>query len=283
MKDGYPAKTVLITGASTGIGKACALRLDQRGLRVFAGVRTESDGESLKQAASDRLEPVLLDVTDPDRIASARRTIVDAVGRDGLSGLVNNAGIYYGGPLEFARLDELRYIFEVNLFGAIAVTQAFVASLRLAKGRIVNMSSVSGLMAIPFLGPYAASKFALEAISDAWRVELRPWGISVAVVEPGHVDTPMFEKGLATLRKARETYPPEVRELYGPVFGFSERHEPKTIPADRVARAVEHALLSRRPKRRYLVGPEAKAVPVLRRIPVAVRDWLIAKHFPDYP
>lgn len=277
------AKAVLITGASTGIGKACALRLDRKGLRVFAGVRNESDGASLKHAASDRLEPVLLDVADSEAIASARRTILNAVGRDGLAGLVNNAGVFYGGPLEFASLDELRNVFEVNLFGAIAVTQAFLPWLRHAKGRIVNMSSVSGLMAIPFLGPYAASKFALEAISDAWRVELRPWGITVAVVEPGNVDTPIFEKALAMLRKAREAYPPEARELYGPVFGFSERHERRTIPADRVAKAVEHALLARRPKRRYLVGPEAKAVPILRKIPVALRDWLITKHLPDYP
>jgi NAD(P)-dependent dehydrogenase (short-subunit alcohol dehydrogenase family) len=283
MSEEHPGTAVLITGASTGIGEACTLRLDERGVRVFAGVRNKSDGESLRARASDRLTPVLIDVTDPETIVSARATIADAVGEDGLAGLVNNAGIFYGGPLEFARVDELRKLFDVNFFGAIAVTQAFLPLLRAAAGRIVNVSSVSGLMAFPFLGPYAASKYAVEAISDSWRVELRPWGISVSVVEPGVVDTPIYEKVLATLRKARETYPPEARELYGPIFGLSEKRERRGIPADRVARAVEHALLSRRPKRRYLVGGEAKFVPMFGRLPVALRDWLIAKQFPTYP
>jgi NAD(P)-dependent dehydrogenase (short-subunit alcohol dehydrogenase family) len=283
MNDECPAKAVLITGASTGIGEACTLRLDEKGVRVFAGVRNESDGAALRARASDRLTPVLIDVTDPETMASARATIADAVGEDGLAGLVNNAGTFYGGPLEFAPVDELRRLFEVNFFGAIAVTQAFLPLLRAAAGRIVNMSSVSGLMAFPFLGPYAASKFALEAISDSWRVELRPWGISVSVVEPGVVDTPIYDKVLATLRKAREAYPPEARELYGPIFGLSEKRERRRTPADRVAGAVEHALFSRRPKRRYLVGGEAKFVPMFGKLPVAFRDWLIAKQFPTYP
>lgn len=281
--DSDSKKSVLITGASTGIGAACALRLDKNGLRVFAGVRNGSDGESLKQGASERLTPVLIDVTIPETIEAARRAIVDAVGDSGVDGLVNNAGVFYGGMLEFALLDEVRNMFEVNFFGAVAVTQALLPLLRVRQGRIVNISSASGLLASPFVGPYAASKFALEAITDSWRVELRPWGIWVAAVEPGFVETPMLDKGLETLRKARETYPPAARELYGPVFGFAERHQPRTVPAERVAKAVEHALLSRRPRRRYRVGPEAKAIPVLRMLPVGFRDWLIAKRFPKYP
>jgi NAD(P)-dependent dehydrogenase (short-subunit alcohol dehydrogenase family) len=175
------AKAVLVTGASTGIGEACALRLAARGIRVFAGVRSESDGASLRQRASDGLTPVLIDVTVPDAIALARGTVADLVGPEGLAGLVNNAGV----------VDEVRKEFDVNVFGAIAVTQAFLPLLRGGRGRIVNMSSISGRIALPFAGPYAASKFALEAISDSWRVELRPWGIRVAIVEPGEVDTPI--------------------------------------------------------------------------------------------
>jgi NAD(P)-dependent dehydrogenase (short-subunit alcohol dehydrogenase family) len=282
MNEEYAAKAVVITGASTGIGKACALRLDEKGVRVFAGVRNEPDGASLKQNASDRLTPVLIDVTIPDTIASARRAIADAVSRDGLAGLVNNAGIYLGGPLEFSSIDEMRKEFEVNLFGAIAVAQAFLPLLRTGRGRIVNMSSISGMIALPFFGPYAASKFALEAISDSWRVELRPWGISVAVVEPGDVDTPIREKVIATLRKARQAFPPEVHELYGPILGLSERQQRRGIPAERVAEVVEHALFARRPKRRYTVGTDAKIVSALRKLPVGFRDWLIARQFPTY-
>jgi NAD(P)-dependent dehydrogenase (short-subunit alcohol dehydrogenase family) len=282
MSDNHPAKAVVITGASTGIGEACALRLDQKGIRVFAGVRNEADGASLRQKASDGLTPVLLDVTIPDTIAAARRIITDAVGGAGLAGLVNNAGIFFGGALEFSPIEDIRKEFDINVFGTIAVTQAFLPLLRTARGRIVNMSSISGLIAIPFLGPYAASKFALEAISDSWRVELRPWGITVSLVEPGIVDTPLRGKVIATMKKTREAYPPEAYELYGPVFGLSERHERRGVPAERVAKAVEHALLSRRPRLRYLVGAEAKSIHVFKRMPVRLRDWLMAKHFPKY-
>ena len=278
------ARTVLITGASSGIGKVCALRLDGQGVRVFAGVRSEEDGASLRREASDRLAPISLDVTVPASIEAACDTIAAAVSGEGLAGLVNNAGIYCGGPLEFTPVEEIREEFEVNFFGAISATQAFLPLLRDGGGRIVNISSISGVFALPFLGPYAASKFALEAISDSWRVELRPWGISVSVVEPGVVETPFLEKSLAILREKRGKLPPEAKELYGPVFGFSERnkHKHHAIPAERVAKAVEHALFSRRPKLRYLVGAEAKSVPVFRAMPARLRDWLIAKHLPKY-
>ncbi len=282
MNELHPTKTVLITGASTGIGRACALRLDGKGIHVFAGVRSESDAESLQQCASDRLTPVLIDVTDADAIESAKRVIADAVPQEGLAGLVNNAGIFVGGPLEFSSIDEIRKQFEVNLFGVIAVTQAFLPLLRVGGGRIVNMTSVSGLIAFPFLGPYAASKFALEAISDSWRVELRPWSIRVAVVEPGVVDTPILDKIKATMDEARKTFPPEAHDLYGPVFGLADGIQSRGVPADRVAKAVEHALCARRPKHRYLVGSGARIGSIIRKLPVGFRDWLIAKHLPKY-
>ena len=277
------ARPVVITGASTGIGEACALRLDKEGARVFAGVRNEDDGKALRAKSSDRLTPVLVDVTDADTIASARQTIVDSVGDHGLAGVVNNAGVYFGGPLEFISLEGIRDEFEVNFFGAIAVTQAFLPLLRKGGGRIVNMSSVSGLVAFPFLGPYASSKFALEALSDCWRVELRPWGIHVALVEPGEIDTPIWEKGSETLRKVRSDLPQEAHDLYGPLFGLAEKSGRRGIPAERVAEVVEHALFARRPKIRYLVGSDAKFVSLFSKLPAPLRDRLISRKLPKYP
>lgn len=282
MSEAQLEKSVVITGASTGIGRACALHLDAKGVRVFAGVRNEADGAALRESASDRLAPLVIDVTLSETIAAASRTIADAVGPQGLAGLVNNAGVFYGGPLELASVDEVRREFEVNVFGAIAVTQAFLPLLRAARGRIVNVSSVSGLLALPFYGPYSASKFALEAVSDSWRLELRPWGIAVAVVEPGMVDTPIGEKAVAVWRRIRDAAPPAARDLYGPIFDRVDRPFRRGIPAERVAEAVEHALFARRPKLRYLVGKDAKTAGVLRKLPARLGDWLIARRLPPY-
>ncbi len=283
MSQQTPPGSVVITGASTGIGEACALRLDTKGIRVFAGVRREEDGAALRRKGSELLTPVLLDVTDADMITSAREIIADAVGDEGLTGVVNNAGVYFGGPLEFISVDGIRDEFEVNLFGAIAFTQAFLPLLRTGGGRIVNMSSVSGLVAFPFLGPYASSKFALEAISDCWRVELRPWGVHVALVEPGVIDTPIWDKGAETLSDVRDELPQEAHDYYGPVFGLTEKLDHRGIPPDRVAEVVEHALCARKPKIRYLVGTDAKVASFFRKLPARLRDKLISKKLPTYP
>jgi NAD(P)-dependent dehydrogenase (short-subunit alcohol dehydrogenase family) len=165
---------VVITGASTGIGEACALHLDKLGYRVFAGIRKATDGESLRRRASARLVPLRLDISDETEVGLAARNVVEALGDGGLAGLVNNAGIVVGGMLEFLPLDALRRQLEVNVVSQIAVTQAFLPSLRKARGRMVNIGSVSGLISSPFSGAYAASKFALEALTDSLRMELRP-------------------------------------------------------------------------------------------------------------
>ena len=170
------------------------MHLDGLGFRVFAGIRKSADGEALQEVASDRLRPVYLDVTDGESIRAAAEIVEAGCGASGLSGLVNNAGIVIAGPLEFLPLVSLRSQLEINVVGQIAVTQELLALLRRARGSIVNMSSVSGRVAAPFLGPYSASKFALEALSDSMRLELRPWGISVSVVEPGPIATPIWEK-----------------------------------------------------------------------------------------
>ena len=274
--------TIVITGASTGIGRACALHMDGLGFRVFAGIRKAEDGEALQEIASTRLRPIYLDVTNGDSIGVAADTIKDVCGTRGLSGLVNNAGIVVAGPLEFLPLDSLRSQLEINVVGQLAVTQALLALLRCAKGRIVNMSSVSGRVAAPLLGPYAASKFALEALSDSMRLELRPWEISVSVIEPGPISTPIWNKSRTLARAILAQLPPRAQQLYGPTIqGASdwEREITHNMPSPRVvARAVEHALTSRRPRIRYRIGKAGIAADMIARFaPDRLRDWLLIR------
>ena len=276
-------RAVVITGASTGIGEACALRLDQQGWRVFAGVRKEADGERLKQQASDRLAPITIDVTDQATIESAAEVVASAVGEAGLAGLVNNAGITVPGPIEFLPIEELRRQLEVNTIGQIAVTQAFLALIRKGHGRIVNMGSIGGRMATPFIGAYCASKFAMEALTDSLRQELRPWDIGVSIVEPGSIATPIWEKGRAAADELEERLPQAARDLYGDAIDAMGRAVDKRakagIPADEVAKAVEHALTAKRPKTRYLVGMDARLPAILAKVvPDRARDGLIARN-----
>jgi NAD(P)-dependent dehydrogenase (short-subunit alcohol dehydrogenase family) len=174
IRSGASQGAVVITGASTGIGRACALSLDALGFRVFAGVRKSDDGESLRRVASDRLTPVFIDVTDKQSIAAAAGSVSREVGTAGLVGLVNNAGVAVPGPLEYLPLEELRRQLEINLVGQLAVIQAFLPLLRKARGRIVNISSLAGKLTTPFNGAYSAAKHGIEAFSDALRMELTP-------------------------------------------------------------------------------------------------------------
>src|SRR5271168_4489390 len=206
---------VVITGASSGIGKACALYLDQRGYRVFAGVRKASDGEALTKVASSRLCPVILDVTDARAVSDAAAQVERALGELPLIGLVNNAGVGVGGPIEFLAPSELRRQMEINLVGPLAVIQAFMPMLRRSRGRIVNISSIGGKVAAPFLSPYCASKFALEALSDSLRAELKPWGIHVAIIEPGGVKTAMIDKARSSVDEVLSGLTPEGVSYYG--------------------------------------------------------------------
>jgi NAD(P)-dependent dehydrogenase (short-subunit alcohol dehydrogenase family) len=277
--------SVLVTGASTGIGEACALGLDGSGHTVFAGVRREVDGERLREKASERLEPVLLDVTDPSQIAAVAEHVDRSVGGGGLSGLVNNAGVAVGGPLEFLALDEWRTQFEVNVFGQIAVTQALIPLLRRAVGRIVFIGSLSGRVSTPLMAPYGASKHAIEAVGESLREELRPWGMHVAVVEPGAIRTPIWDKGRSTADQLEATLPAAARQRYGDGFdkvrGLIDQQERDGIPAERVAAAVEHALFARRPRYRYLVGTDARVAGTLKRLlPDKVMARLVAQLAP---
>lgn len=278
------AGAVVITGASTGIGAACAKRLAQAGFHVFAGVRKACDGAALQQAIAGSLTPLQLDVTEPMQITAAGDMVAAAVGDQGLVGLVNNAGIAVGGPLEFLPVAELRRQMEVNVYGTLAVTQAFLPLLRQARGRIVNMSSISGLAASPFLGPYAASKYALEALSDALRLEVRPWGIAVVLVEPGNIATPIWQKGLAFADQLFTDLPAQAHEYYGPIFPFMAKmlNRNRGTPADTVAKVVEQALTTKRPKARYLVGYDARLRTWIERLPTRWRDGLIASRLPKF-
>jgi NAD(P)-dependent dehydrogenase (short-subunit alcohol dehydrogenase family) len=273
--------TVVVTGSSTGIGRATALALAGRGFRVFAGVRRPEDGEALVSAAAGQLEPLSLDVTDPAGISAAADRVREATGGR-LAGLVNNAGVVVPGPVEGVALDELRRQLEVNVVGQVAVTQAFLPLIRAARGRVVFTSSIGGRIAVPYLSPYNASKHALEAIGDALRQELRQFGVEVSIVEPGAVATPFWEKGLAEAPKARAALAPELNALYGGdldrVEAASEKQAARGIPPERVADAIVHALTAARPKTRYLVGSEAKIAARARKLlPDRLFDRLIAR------
>jgi len=269
---------VVITGASTGIGKATALHLDKLGFRVFAGVRRGGDGQSLMEEASDLLTPILLDVTDDQSITAAVRKVADATSGN-LAGLINNAGLSLNGPLEIVPISEIRRLMDVNVVGLLAVTQAFLPLIRKRQGRIVNISSGHGLLAIPDKSVYAASKFAVQAISDALRVELRPFGVSVSCLVVGKVDTEVLGKILADRDTMIGTAAPEIAELYAPLIEYFDR-EVKDLPGispHEVGAVVAQALTTKKPKAQYLVGPGAKKMKNLAHLPVGLRDSLLYK------
>ncbi len=265
-------KSAVVTGASSGIGRASALRLASAGWRVYAGARSAEAAAALRE---DGLEPLLLDVTDAEQIAVA----ADAVGPE-LHALVDNAGIAIAAPLELVPLDELRRQLEVNVVGQVAVLQAFLPALRRGRGRVVLMGSVGGRSALPFLGPYAASKHALEAFADVLRIELAPWGMTVSIVEPASVKTAIWAKGAEQADAMRDGLPAEAADLYAARITRFRQVALKRGPGidpDVVARAVEHALTATRPKARYLVGRDAHLRAWIERLPTRLRDRVLAR------
>lgn len=277
-----PRHSVLITGCSSGIGRACALDLAQRGLRVFAGVRRTADGDRLRGEASGRLEPLIVDVTDPEQIRSAAATVEQAVGEAGLAGLVNNAGIAVPGPLELLSVAEFRRQLEVNVLGAHAVTQRMLPLLRRAGGRIVMVGSISGRVVAPYYGAYAASKHALEALADGLRVELRPWHIAVSIVEPDTVATPIWRKLDTQLEALTQQADPLAADRYRDdlwrVRRTALRMERAGLDVSAAVRAIRHALCARRPKARYPVGLRTRLAIVGKALlPAGVMDWFLRK------
>src|ERR687897_2002260 len=268
--------TVLVTGASSGIGEATAIHLREVGFAPIAGVRKDEDAERLEGLG---LRTVKLDVTEAAGIAAARQP----PGDEPLTGLVNNAGIAVGAPLEFLPIDRLRQQLEVNLIGQIAVTQAFLPALRRAPGRIVNVSSIGGRVALPLVGAYNASKFGLEGASDSLRRELRPHGVDVILIEPGGVKTPIWKKGAELADEMLEEVPPESERLYGRIIAAvrtgTQRIARETgIEPSEVAEVIGRALTSSRPRARYLVGSDAKQRAVMAKLlPARMMDRLIGR------
>ena len=269
--------TVVITGSSTGIGAACSVRLADEGFAVFAGVRHEADAEALRQQTSGALTPLLIDVTSAVMIDAARETVEAAVGDRGLVGLVNNAGIVRPGPLEFQPMDDVREQLEVNLFGQLAVTQAFLPLIRRSRGRIVNVGSIGGRLVLPLHGAYSASKFAMEAVSDALRLELRQWGIQVCLVDPGGSRSAIFDKTLTAIDEMAQGLHDRDIDAYDAqieaITALVKKTAADADPADHVADAVADALTAKKPKTRYLAGKGAKAVGLIARtLPDRLKD-----------
>jgi NAD(P)-dependent dehydrogenase (short-subunit alcohol dehydrogenase family) len=256
-------RTAIVTGASSGIGEACAVRLARSGWRVLAGVRREGD-------APEGTEELLLDVTNPEHIGAAADRV------DELHGLVNNAGIALASPLELVPADQLRNQLEVNLVGQVAVTQALLPALRRVTGRIVFMGSIAGRSALPFLAPYAASKHALEAVADSLRLELKPFGIAVSIVEPGSIRTAIWTRSATRADELIATADAQMLALYSERIDAFRRVALKRgeggEPAQRVAEVVEEALTAERPHARYLVGKDAKLRAGFERLPDRLRD-----------
>jgi NAD(P)-dependent dehydrogenase (short-subunit alcohol dehydrogenase family) len=250
------------------------MRFAQLGYRVLAGIRKAADGDSLKLESPGKIETVNLDVTDADSIKRA----VAAAGDD-LAGLINNAGIAAVGPLELVPVEAWRRQFEVNVIGLVAVTQSALPLLRRSRGRIVNIGSIAGRSALPGSGAYDATKFALEAITDSLRMELHASGVSVSLVEPGAIATPIWEKCLRDVDELSRSTDPEVyapyRNLMKVVRKEAEREARKALPVQAVVKAVEHALTARRPKTRYLAGAGTRLWLLLNFLPDRWRDRLI--------
>lgn len=274
-------KFVLITGASTGIGEACATYLAKQGWQVFAGVRKPADAKRLAKI-SKNITAIALDITKPKQIAQAMTRISKKAGKKGLQGLVNNAGVAITGPLEFLPTAELRQQHAINFLGHVEVTQAALPLLRAGKGRVVNMSSISGKVTSPFLIPYSSSKFALEAFTDGLRRELLPWKLHVASIEPGAINTPIWTKALKGASKRRAGLPRRAEALYGPamerMLKGAKRAAERGVSPETVAKAVEHALSAARPRTRYPVGRGTGfAIWLMRWAPDRLIDWFLTR------
>ncbi|MDJ0786461.1 MAG: SDR family oxidoreductase [Myxococcota bacterium] len=281
-------RTVLVTGASTGIGRDAAIRLAREGVHVFAGVRREEDALGLRGEGLPDLEPVSIDVADADSIRRCADELAGRLESEGLHALVNNAGIVVSSTLEFVPLDAFRRQLEVNVTGQLAVTQALLPLIRRAKerdparGRVVFTGSTSGYFAAPFVGPYNASKFAIEGLVDSLRRELRPFGIPVSLVQPGAIATPIWEKSEAAADELIDAMPEHGRALYGDAIRAVKQQVAQrsgsAAPVALVSKAIRHAVLSERPRPRYKVGADAWAQLALARLlPDRAADWLIGR------
>jgi len=267
--------SVLVTGAGRGIGRSIAEHLANQGWDVIAGVRTQLDADAITAANPQRISAVLLDVTDDAQLDQLEATLPAR-----LDAVVNNAGVVVAGPMEAVTTADWRKQLDVNVIGQLAVTRAVLPRLRRSRGRVVFISSVNGQLAFPMMGAYCASKFALEAAAEALRMELRPWGISVVVVEPAQTDTDMWHTAPAMVAETEAAFSPAHRELYARhIAGFKKRiplSQKMAVPPEKVSAVVERALITKRPRPRYVVGaaPKVQAA-LMTKLPIAVRDRLL--------
>ena len=272
---------VVVTGTSTGIGAATALHLAEGGFHVFAGVRQEADGEALRAHAPDKLTPVIVDVTDEAAISAVAKTVSAVVGDRGLAGLVNNAGIGVPAPIEFQPMADFRRQLEVNLFGPVAMIQAFMPLIRRGSGRIVNVGSIGGMLVLPINGAYSASKFGMRAISDALRLELRQWNIHVSLIEVAPVKTAIFGKSFEALDDLPKTLGQEGFALYeqqiAAIRKAVEKAEADADPPLVIAEAIHDALTSDKPKTKYLVGHGGRQTAVAAALPDRARDLALVR------
>lgn len=269
-------KTVVITGTSTGIGRASVEKMAAAGWTVYAGVRKDADADAVKQAVEGDVRPVILDVTEPDQV-QALVDLVRSESGDGLDGLVNNAGVSEGGPFESVSDEAWRWHFEVNVFGLVRVTRELLPLLRRGRGRVVNISSIGGRAAVPMMAPYTAGKHAVEAISESLRFEVEGFGMKVSCIEPGEIATAIWDKAGDQLDRLKDAVPAAMIDLYdhhvNMIVGFVAEGAKRGIAPSRVADTVHHALTSPHPRHRYLVGPDAQVTGVVTRMPDNVRHW----------
>ena len=276
-------ETAIITGASSGIGAATARELASRGFHVLAGVRRNQDADTIRGPS---IEPLIIDVTVPDHIqALAARVQEDPQGRT-VRALINNAAVPVNAPFEVFPIAEWRRLFEVNFFGHIAVTQTLLPTLIRSKGRVINISSVGGKIAMATYGPYAGTKFALEAVSDALRREMAPFGVKVVVVEPAAVRTKIGDRAIATAHRVAATMTPEQSRRYG---GLVQAVTTQTasatesgVSAEAAAKVIATAVTARRPRTRYTIGREAALLPLLTMMPDRMLDRVLAAALRPY-
>jgi len=273
--------SIVITGASTGMGEHCAVGLAKLGYRVFAGVRKAADGDALVKQAPSGLEPLIIDVTNEAQTRAAAAEVERKLGGAPLTALWNNAGISVNAPIEFIPLDDLRRQLDVNVIGQVAATQAFLPLIRKAKGRILITGSIGGFFTTPMLVPYCMSKYAMEAMADGLRRELRPFGVEVVLLEPGGIQSKIWEKGISESEMFLKNAPPQMMEVYGWLVRALQRLAPqmekRSKPPQEVLDCVVRALESPRPKTRYRMGSNSTAQKIISKLPDRVQDSLVAR------
>ena len=274
---------VIITGASSGIGAATARELARRGFHVLAGVRRDQDADAIRRPG---VEPLIIDITNPDHIRALADRVHGDPQRRAVRALVNNAGIGVNVPVEVFAIDEWRRLFEVNSFGHIAVTQTLLPALIRSKGRVINISSVGGKVAMATYGPYAGTKFALEAVSDSLRREIAPLGVQVVVVEPAAVRTKIGDRAIARAQEVASTMTPEQSERYGRLVEAITAQAASAMESglsdDAAAKVIAQAVTARKPRTRYTIGREAALLPLLTTLPDRMLDRLLAAALHPY-